>query len=266
MKDNIKFDSVLEEKAKKLASGPLGKEMAKFPLKFASAIFFGQKPNTSLISNLNNGTATLVNFGRRPIAITCFHVLDAYRKRLNEDSQIIFQLGNLKIDPLPKIIDECENLDLVTIDLSGENIKEIGDGGDIASCFFRPISWPPKRISKGSFVSFGGFPGCWRLQPSKKEVMFDSFSSGACAIASVREDIIICQFERGYWVNSFNLRPGEDLHELGGLSGAPVFTLRDLYYELVGIVYEFSTEFDLMYVRPTKFLREDGTIIKDWTN
>lgn len=259
------YDPVLVEKAKKAAAGPLGKEMTKFPLKFASSIFFGHKPYaTSRNSILNNATATLVDFGRGPMAITCFHVLDVYRKELNEDNQMIFQIGNLKIDPLNKIIDECERLDLVTIDLKGENTQEIGDGGEISSCFFSPVSWPPQGIKNGDFVAFGGFPGRWRQHLSQKEVMFDSFSSGACAVASVREDTIVCQFEREYWVYSFNLRPGEELHDIGGLSGAPVFIWRDLYFELIGIIYQFSEAYDLMYVRPSKFIRVDGTIIKDF--
>ena len=263
MKNNYDFDPVLVKKAKNIAAGPLGKEMSKFPLRFASSILFGPKPYaTSCTSNSNNGTATLVDFGH-PMAITCFHVLDAYRKKLKEDNQIVFQIGNLKIDPLNKIIDECERLDIVTIDLKDENTKKIGDGGEIASCFFSPVSWPPQAIKNGDFVSFGGFPGRWRQHLSQKEVMFDSFSSGACAVASVREDIIVCQFEREYWVHSFNLRSGEELHEIGGLSGAPVFVLRGLHFELVGIIYEFSEAFDLMYVRPSKFIRMDGTIIKD---
>lgn len=259
------YDPALVEKVKKAAAGPLGKEMAKFPLKFASSIFFGHKPyDTSRNLIFNNATATLVDFGRGPMAITCFHVLDVYRKELNEDNQMIFQIGNLKIDPLNKIIDECERLDIVTLDLKGENTQEIGDGGEISSCFFSPVSWPPQGIKNGDFVAFGGFPGRWRQHLLQKEVMFDSFSSGACAVASVREDTIVCQFEREYWVYSFNLRPDEELHDIGGLSGAPVFIWRDLYFELIGIIYQFSEAYDLMYVRPSKFIRVDGTIIKDF--
>jgi hypothetical protein len=262
MKDDYNFDPMLAEKAKKLASGPLGKEMAKFPLRFAVSVFFGQKPNTSFVPKISNGTATLVDFGHGPIAITCHHVLDAYRKKLSENNQIIFQIGNLKINPLNKIIDEHKELDLATINLNGENIRGIGDGSDIASHFYHPVSWPPQSIKQGDFVAFGGFPGRWRVQPSTSEIIFDSFSSGACPVASVREDVITCQFEREYWVYSFNLRPDEDLRELGGLSGAPVFILKKIHYELIGIVYEFSS-FDLMFIRPAKYIREDGIIIKD---
>lgn len=78
----------------------------------------------------------------------------------------------------------------------------------------------------------------------------------------MRERHFICQFEREFWVESFNLggRDGLDLRNLGGLSGSPVFVHRSVFWELVGIVYEFSESFDLMYARPVRFIREDGTI------
>ena len=70
-------------------------------------------------------------------------------------------------------------------------------------------------------------------------------------MASVKEDHSVCQFEREYWVETMNRHNhnGMDLHDLGGLSGGPVFIHRELFWELVGIIYEFSPEFDLMYVR-----------------
>ncbi len=198
------------------------------------------------------------------MAITCFHVLDTYRKKLDENNQMTFQIGNLKINPLNKIIDECESLDLVTIDLKDEKTQKIGDGSEISSYFFSPASWPPRDIKDGDFVAFGGFPGRWKQHLSRNEVMFDTFSCGACAVASVRDDTIVCQFEREDWVYSFNFRPDEELHDIGGLSGAPVFIWRDLYFELIGIVCQFLVAYDLMLVRPSKFIRVDGTIIKDF--
>jgi len=260
MTTNDNVEPALIEKARKLAAGPLGKEMAKFPLRFASSIFFGQKPSALQIPKVNNGTATLIDFGRGPIAITCHHVLDEFRKKISENSQIIFQIGNLKINPLNKIIAEDNKLDLVTIDLTNDNIAEISDKREIGSCFYRPVTWPPQDIKSGDFVAFGGFPGHWRMQPSTAEIIFDSFSSGACAIASVRDDVITCQFEREFWVTSFNLRPSETLIELGGLSGAPVFIIRKYHYDLIGIVYEFASSFELMFIRPLTYLRTDGTI------
>ena len=254
------YDPDLSEQAKKMAAGPLGEEMAKFPMKFASPAFFGQRPSDSYESDIVNGTVSLVDFGNGPMAITCFHVLDGYKKKFHEDKNIIFQISNLKIDPILKIIDENETLDLATIDLDSENLDEVRSGNEIGSYFFQPSSCPPEDVKEGDFVAFGGFPGKWRWQLSRKEVVFDTFSSGATVVTSVTENHIVCQFERDYWVDAFNLRQDEELHDLGGLSGAPVFVLKKFHYEFIGIVYEFSSEFDLMYVRPSRFIEPDGTI------
>ena len=53
------------------------------------------------------------------------------------------------------------------------------------------------------------------------------------------------------------------LHKLGGLSGGPVFIHRNIYWEFIEMIYEFSENFDLMYVRPASLVLEDGTIRKE---
>ena len=96
-------------------------------------------------------------------------------------------------------------------------------------------------------------------------MVFDSWSSGATQVSAVREEYFVCQFEREYWVQSFNLdrHTGLDLHKLGGLSGGPVFIYRNIYWEFIGMIYEFSENFDLMYIRPANLVLEDGSINKN---
>ena len=105
------FDSERVKRAKELAAGPLGKEMAKFPLRFAKAVFFGEKPSKDNQIKVNNGTITLINLGGRLIGVTCFHVIDAYRQ-MNEDDSCIFQIGNIEFEPLERIIDQSPEMDL----------------------------------------------------------------------------------------------------------------------------------------------------------
>jgi len=248
------------EKAKKLCKGPLGAEMCKFPLRFAKAALIGIRPIDDS-PNLCNGTVSLVDFGNGPKAITCFHVLAEYKKRKAENKNTIFQIGNVEVDVLNNIIDEDENLDLAIINLKAEDVSAITNGDVIGSCFYQPTSWPPGEVKKGDSLAFGGFPGLMRELESKNEVVFRSWSSGASLVEAVNDDYIVCQFERVHWVKPDGMEAkGEDLHDLGGLSGAPVFIWRNVHYEFVGIVYQFSSEYDLMRIRPTKFIRTDGTI------
>lgn len=260
-------------RAKELAAGPLGEAMAKLPLRYAAAAFIVQPRVDSSELIVRNGTVSLVDFGNGPIGVTCSHVLDEYRQRLDENEQTVFQIGNLRLDPLEAIIDESKELDLVTIDLRREKPDQIANGGEIGSYFYRPQYWPPRKIAEGDFVALGGFPGKWRQQASPEEFVSGTFSVGATPVASVRHDYFVCQFERGDWVESLRshyLRPfdtegGTDLHDLGGLSGGPVFIFRDVYWEFVGIIYQFSPQFDLLYARPTRFISESGSILATLT-
>jgi len=260
--DDPKFDPHLVEKAKKITAGPLGREMTKFPLRFAKAAIFGQRPSKNKASKINHGTITLLELIGNPIALTCSHVLDEYRK-IHKDSKVSFQIGNLDFDPLERIIDESSELDLVSIDLKGLNLNELKGTEEINSSFFTPTSWPPGKIKAGDFVAFGGYPGTWRRNVSRYELIFDSYSSGACPVASVQKDYFVCQFEREYWIETLNKHGhnGMDLHNLGGLSGGPVFILRELFWELIGIIYEFSSAFDLMYVRLLHVMSEERMLI-----
>ena len=56
--------------------------------------------------------------------------------------------------------------------------------------------------------------------------------------------------------------------EVGGVSGGPVFRVIEafdqpeqrVYYELVGIVYEYHESWQVMRARPIRHIRPDGTI------
>jgi len=260
MKDRQK-KSVSIEEAKRIAAGPLGKEMARFPMLFAKPIFLAIPPHKASGLKVNSGTISLVDLGHGPVGITCFHVMSYFKKLLKESSKAVFQVANLKFNPLSQIISEDETLDLITLKFTEKQAKTISDDGEIGTCFFQPHSWPPNKIKEGEFIAFGGFPGVWRQQLSTDEFMFDTFSSGASPISAVGENHFVCQFERENWINSFNPYHRDELHDLGGLSGSPVFIKRNLYWEFVGIIYEFSSELDLMYIRPTQFIAIDGKIL-----
>ncbi|MFN4361258.1 MAG: serine protease [Hylemonella sp.] len=228
-------------------------EMEKFPLKFSAPAFFGAPPQPGSPVNVSNGSATLLRLDGKPYALTCSHVLEGYRQCLSQDGAVIFQFGSCKMDPLIQLKAEDKELDYALIELSDDQAKElISKGGAFDGKFFyEPSFWPPSAVEDGDFLAFGGFPGELRKVEAFDELSFGSYSSGATLVTSIRDDYLVCQFDRTHWVKHGHQTEPSTIR---GLSGGPVFAIRHsssgiMTHEFVGHVYEFSESWELLYVR-----------------
>ncbi len=250
------------EEAKKLAAGPLGAELAKFPLRFATPVFFGDLPPTNAPAKINNGTASLIDLGHGPLAITCCHVLDTFKEKLKNGERCLFQLGDCRLNPIDQLISEDEELDIAIIELTKDQAIKITKNSQFGSDFFKPSSWPSNPISENEFIAFSGFPGKWRTQMNTATLEFGSYSSGASRVESVSDIYFVTQFEREYWIQSLGVKDAVHLKELGGLSGGPAFVSRGLRFDFAGIIYEFSSDYELLYLRHSNILDSNGQINK----
>lgn len=246
--------------AKKLAAGPLGEQLAKFPLLFAKAILFGQRPSKSRVSEIHNGSVSLVNLGDGPLAVTCEHVISGYRDMKETHSDVVFQIGDVELDPCEQLIDANIRLDIATIRLTNNQTKAITSTGPIGSCIFEPKEWPPPPLNEGEYIAFGGFPGSLRTLISFDEYVFYSWTSGASQVSSVSDGQFVSPFDREFWVSSFGTKHHLDLSALGGLSGGPAFINRGLYWDFVGIVSQYHENYDAMFFASACRLRTDGSI------
>jgi hypothetical protein len=76
-------------------------------------------------------------------------------------------------------------------------------------------------------------------------------------VALVREDYVVSQFEREFWVKHGHETEPETIR---GMSGGPVFAIRQnvatgiMTYEFIGHIYEFSEDYELLYVRLVRTL------------
>lgn len=245
------------DEEKRLLASPAGIEFEKYPLKFVTPAYFGARPQTGLPITINSGSASLIRLNGQSFALTCWHVMDVYRNRLAE-GPCIFQLGNCELDPLVQMKAEDKSLDYSLIQLTEEQIDEIGKpSGPFDGTFFCDIAqWPPSEVQEGDFVSFGGFPGELRRADSCDQLSFGSYSSGASRVTSSREDYLVCQFEPEHWI-SHGLEPAPG--SIRGMSGGPVFAIRHsqvgiMTYDFVGHITEFHEDFKLLYVRLAKAL------------
>lgn len=254
--------NISPEEAKRMAAGTLGAELAKFPLRFATPVFFGELPSTNALSKINNGTASLIDLGKGPLAITCYHVLAKFKAKLKSGERCLFQLGECRLNPIDQIISEDEKLDITVIKLTIDQANEITKDSQFGSSFFEPSSWPPAPISENEFIAFGGFPGKCRTQMNTSTLEFGSYSSGASRVETAHDTYFVTQFEREYWVQSLGMKDALNFKELGGLSGGPAFVSRGLHFDFAGIIYEFSFNYELLYFRHSNVLDSNGHINK----
>lgn len=255
------------ERAKKIARGPLGQETARYPLIFATSIFFGETPKKQSELRVNNATVSLLRLDCGPIAVTAQHVIEAYRQLASERTDVFLSIGDVLIkNPFTRLIDESKRLDLVTLRLEEGELTEIGQHHErISKQAYEPIVWPPQIPRVGDWTAFGGFPGKLRTIRSWNELEFRTWSCGSEEVTSVTDKGFKCRFDRTSWIIHDPDDVGTaDFKEFGGLSGCPVFLLwhseKLTILPLVGFVTEFGPEFDVLCVAHARHLRRDGTI------
>jgi hypothetical protein len=138
--------------------------------------------------------------------------------------------------------------DLAFLELQNEEVDQVG----VAVC--DPLyGWPPPHPKPGDYVLISGFPGVLRSQPHARAIDFAALST-LLQVTTARDRYLVCQFEREHWV-SYDINgvppPGTDW---GGMSGGPVLLVRNLAYPLVGLVSEFSRDYELLYLRTLSHL------------
>jgi hypothetical protein len=241
-------------------ANPFFDEISSYPVRFAQPVFFGDSPASSYSASLANGTMSLLKFDGLFLGVTCQHVLAGYRNGLTTREDIVFQIGHAQLDPLQYLKCEDRELDLATFDLTPfvGRVEQMNEAN-----FVEPPSWPPSDISEDDVICLAGFPGIWREQLNLGYLRFFSFSSGASGVSSVGENHFVTRIEVEQCVVAIN--EGKVVGSLGGLSGGPVFCWRKsglLRAEIVGFIYEYQENLDLLYVRAAKVLNRDGTFIK----
>jgi len=107
-----------------------------------------------------------------------------------------------------------------------------------------------------------GFPGKYRQTLAFDEIEFSPFCAAGIKVHYAQHDYFTCQFEREFWVKSFGAEESAKHLEpmLGGMSGGPAFVDRGLSWELGGIIYQHSPDFDILRLRPVTLINPDGTL------
>lgn len=153
-----------------------------------------------------------------------------------------FLAQDAPLDPPVVVFSDPED-DIVVLEVPDSVVKGID------AVAYRPVlGWPPRRVTTDDVVLLYGHPAYLRSESPEQGILFRDYSVMQ-PVTRVADAQFVLQLERENWI-----RVGEaDLPTpevfLGGLSGAPVFAVDPLGYELVGIVSEIGQSIPLMYVK-----------------
>lgn len=240
-----------------LLKGKYGREISNLASSYTSSIFW-----TSEASNVKtcNGSIFFIDCGNGPFAVTAEHVYEDYLKSKKIDPFLRCQIGNVTFVPEDRLIDCNKELDIATFSIDEKEIK--ADGKVIHAV--NPNNWPPKPPDVGKGIFFAGYPKKYRKNKITQKIEFGTYV-GVLTATSVSERHIVCQYDRDEIVSMFGTETLPIRQYLGGLSGTPLWTLVQtgiFSWRLGGIIYEFSTDYELLYARRPDCISTDGHILR----
>ncbi len=202
-----------------------------------------------------NGTMTFVKTGKRTLGVSALHVLAGFRDAVKGSGKpLVCQLGAITFQPDSRVVDESPRFDLVTFDMSDVIVS-----GARATAHEAP-AWPPPQPADQQLVIAGGFPGNYRIE-----------KEGSTSYAFLTYITRIKQSTDEHFALYLNTPeahapPGVPIvanPDLGGASGGPVFRISEAGLDtlrLVGVIYEASQAYELVFARPLNLVDAHGRI------
>lgn len=238
----------------------LQEQLAKYPMLFCKAVLIGQRPSRYQTPRVSTGTATFAELPSGPTIITCCHVVDEALAAIANDPTTLVQVGDAVIDLKAQLIDRNVELDIATIRPTEAQLATILRGEEIGTQVVRPVEWPPTPPRAGDYIAFGGYPAPLRTEVAFDELEFGTWSVGAMQLSSTSDRQFVCAFDRERWSHSYGNDNHLQLRIFGGMSGGPVFIARGLRHDLVGIIKEYSTDYDAIFFASLQWVEPSGRI------
>ncbi len=245
------------EKAVPRKQREFGRETLRAAASLVAPIYFAPRDGAGN-NAINNGTIFFLDLGQGPFGVTADHVLRAFLNRKQAEPGLRCQIAELPFEPEDRLIDRDDYRDIATFRIEAEELSRLGNA------VHRPrYRWPPKPPERGQGVLFAGYPGCERRLVGRRKVEF-----GICLAAPVASAIndraVICQFERAHWIDAFGSAPPPENRFLGGLSGAPLWTVSGrggkASWRLGGVISAFSQNWDLLFAKHAACILPDGRL------
>lgn len=203
---------------------------------------------------LHNGSGFFLRIAGPTLLVTAAHVIREYeRDRSAYGSSVKLQLLDIVLDPLKHLIDIDDAVDIATIRIQDDFPPRLGKW-----VYQRNAEdWPPEPPTEGRGLFFLGFPAAFLEKPSVAALDWGSYG-GLLTATAVRGDTIVSQLDRDHVEPLPGLQPPPLNAWLGGMSGAPGWTLTHVGWRLAGVLYQYSTDYELFYFRRADAIGPDG--------
>lgn len=228
---------------------------------FASMLFFAPGNNLTPETVAFNGTAALVDTGKRKLILTNSHVYRRFRELRSETPSLaMFLTGSHQTQ-----IVELKDTHLVdeggsAVDLAAFALEHPEQVGLIGKSYFRAAAWPPARPIAETTAVVVGFVGEHR-QVGKDSLKIN-LSVICDKVTSVSDrHFVLVDEDRARISVKVNPTLGE-LGDLGGMSGSPAFAIGlDGEPYFAGVLYEAGEGKEAMvFAVHADFLTAEGKI------
>ncbi len=212
------------DEAKTLLTGNFGKELHKAACAYCHPLFWALRGDNGLLKITANGTAFVLDCGKRPFLVTAAHVYEEYVSDLEKFGEHVFgSLGSIPFRMEKRLI-AClgsKPLDVATFEITSEEIAESGKNVLVGG----QKSWPPDPVKEGEGVLFAGFPGTERIE-EQTELDADRLQLELQAIGRLERRIVdqgrehVERFDRAIVLIEVARERGAEAHALPSFAGA----------------------------------------------
>lgn len=176
----------------------------------------------------NTASSILMEFGRRAVIGTAWHVLEEYVRLRSRGEEVYIICDNMPITE-PRIVWCDEENDIALLEVPET------DRSGLETVPYRPgvRLWPPPAVRAGDSVLLCGFPKL--LRADSDEILHGDLNF-LVEVESESESYFMLQIEINRLVQAGRVTIPDGVTDFGGVSGGPVFLADSGGNPLVGLV------------------------------
>ena len=210
------------------------------------AIIIGPPPDEN--TPINTASGCILQLSGRPYLLTAEHVLKVFEERKATNTSVRWQICSpegsehyVVFEPLSRVSARTSSHDCVAIELTDAETETLRTPVCTAT-----NGWPPPVPQPGDLISLAGYPRLYRRQ-SGAVVEFGALTA-TFEVTAGGEYHCVAQWDRNHIVNTTESAIPEYGSDLGGMSGGPVFLVRQLSYPICGLITDFHSTWELLRI------------------